>query len=76
MILNFMIITIVILYSLRDTINYAALFKVIESITGRPTYFKDSKIFLTTFVSKLENFRDFKMISLVSPFYCNITFKS
>ena len=53
-------------------------FKVIMSITGRPTYFKDNKIFLTTFVSKSENFRDFRdfrMISLVSPFYCNITYK-
>ena len=53
-------------------------FKVIMSITGRPTYFKDNKIFLTTFVSKSENFRDFRdfrMISLVSPFYCNITNK-
>ena len=73
-ILNFVIITDVILYSLRDI--YAVLFKVIESITDRPPYFKDSKIFLTTFVSESENFRDFKdfrMISLVSPFYCNIT---
>ena len=67
-------ITIVIhvLCLLRDI--YAVLFKVIESITGRPTYFKVGKIFLTTFVSKSENFKDFGMISLVLLFYCNITY--
>ena len=67
LLLNLLIINIVIPYLLRDI--YAVLFKVIEQLCVGLHNFKDSKILLTIFVSKSENFRDFRMISLVSPFY-------